>query len=162
VVDRFNSIGKSNAADTSATQRATTLSKLGPTAASAPVGHGLGTSGEATKLTGPTELRTPDNGYLALMYQVGPAGFMLVIAALAIALKAAWDGARIRAPGQDLRLLLFAMLVFWIVQLGSGDSFYGSHGVIIWFICGQVFSYEVFRRRAQARARDREAELVPA
>ena len=49
---------------------------------SAPLGHGLGTAGEASKLSGNTALRAPDNGYLALMYQVGPIGFLLVLAAL--------------------------------------------------------------------------------
>ncbi len=34
-------------------------------AAAAPLGHGLGSAGEATKLKGESLLRAPDNGYLA-------------------------------------------------------------------------------------------------
>jgi hypothetical protein len=82
------------------------------------------------------------------MYQVGPVGFLFVITALGFALHAAWIGARDPTSGQDLRLLLFAILVFMLVQLASGDSFYGSHGVIIWFVAGQVLAYES-RRSAQ-------------
>ena len=40
----------------------------------------LGSAGEATKLNGKSDAAPPDNGYLALMYQVGPIGFLLVIA----------------------------------------------------------------------------------
>jgi len=147
VVERFKTV-KSLGQDTSATERQATFSDTLPVAISAPIGHGLGSAGEATKLTGESLLRAPDNGYLALMYQVGPVGFLLVVAALGYVLVAAWNGARARSPGQDLRLVLFALLVYLMVTLAAGDEFYGSHGVILWFIVGQVLAYD-FRRRAQ-------------
>ena len=160
VLDRFNSIATfrfgGGGEDTSASERSTTFSRLLPEAAGAPLGHGLGSAGEPSKLSGETELRATDNGYLSLMYQVGPIGFLLVMAALAAVLRAAWIGARARAPGQDIRLLLFAMLVFLMVQLVSGDSFYGVHGVILWFIAGQVLAYE-YRTREAARQRHHHA-----
>ena len=122
-------------------------------AARAPLGHGLGSAGEATKLKGESLLRAPDNGYLALMYQVGPVGFLLVVAALGYVLRGRLERARAPArPGQDLRLVLFAMFVYLLVTLAAGDEFYGSHGVIFWFIAGQVLAYD-FRRRAQAAQR---------
>ena len=34
--------------------------------------------------------------------------------------------------------------------LPTGDEFYGSHGVILWFIGGQVLAYD-FRRRDPGR-----------
>ncbi len=40
---------------------------------------------------------------------------MLVMIAIGAMLIAAWNGARERAPGQDMRLLLFAMLVYILV-----------------------------------------------
>jgi putative inorganic carbon (hco3(-)) transporter len=150
VAHRFTSI-ISPEADVSATSRASTFSQLLPTAIEAPLGHGLGTAGEPTKLTGQSDLRAPDNGYLSLMYQVGPIGFLLVLTALGLSLRAAWNGARDPAPGQELRLLLFAILVYMLVQLTSGDSFYGSHGVIVWFVCGQALGYE-FRRENLSRS----------
>jgi hypothetical protein len=155
VVDRFQTV-KNLGADTSANERQATFSDTLPVAASAPIGHGLGSAGEATKLKGDSLLRAPDNGYLALMYQVGPVGFLIVVGALGYILIAAWNGARARAPGQDLRLVLFSMYVFLLVLLAAGDEFYGSHGIVLWFIVGQVLAYD-FRRRSQletaARAR---------
>jgi O-antigen ligase len=147
VLDRFQSITDFRG-DTSSNERRATLSGTLPIAVQAPLGHGLGTAGEASKLTGDSFLRTPDNGYLALIYQVGPVGFLLVMGAIAVIFRAAWQGARARAPGQELRVLLFAMFVYLLVLLTSGDAFYGVTGVIFWFIAGQVLAYH-FRRRAE-------------
>ncbi|MEA2400316.1 MAG: putative inorganic carbon ((-)) transporter [Thermoleophilaceae bacterium] len=141
VVNRFETITKLGG-DRSATDRQTSFSALLPESVSAPMGHGLGSAGESTKLSGDTELRFADNGYLSLMYQVGPLGFLLVVAALGAVLFAAWDGARARAPGQEWRLALFAMVVYLLVLLPSGDAFYGSSGVILWFIAGQVLAFQ--------------------
>jgi hypothetical protein len=148
VVDRFKTV-KNLGQDTSASERQATFRDTLPVALRAPIGHGVGSAGEATKLEGESLLRAPDNGYLALMYQVGPVGFLLVVAALGYVLVAAWNGARARAPGQDLRLVLFALVVYLLVTLAAGDEFYGSHGVVFWFIAGQVMAYD-FRRRAEA------------
>jgi len=148
VLERFKSITDFRG-DTSSNERRATLRETLPAAAQAPVGHGLGTAGEPSKLSGESDLRHSDNGYLALIYQSGPVGFLLVIGAIAFILRAAWIGARARAPGQELRLLLFAMLVYLLVLLSAGDEFYGSHAVIFWFICGQVLAYDFRVRRSQ-------------
>ena len=148
VVNRFESITKLGG-DRSATDRSTSFSQLAPEAAGTPQGHGLGTAGESTKLTGASELRTPDNGYLSLMYQVGPLGFLLVVAALAAVVNAAWKVARARGPGYEICLLWFAMLVFILLLLPSGDAFYGLSGVILWYIGGQALAHE-FRLRPAA------------
>jgi hypothetical protein len=139
-VNRFESIAHLSR-DTSATERQTTFRNLFPKAVRAPLGHGLGSAGESTKLGGDTSLRAPDNGYLSLMYQVGPVGFTLVMIALGIILVAAWNGARERTAGQDLRLLLFAMLVYILVLMTSGDGFYSVVGAILWFIGGQILAH---------------------
>jgi O-antigen ligase len=154
VVTRFNSIG-SPGTDTSTTERRATLAQTLPKAVVAPLGHGLGSAGEPTKLTADTSLRAPDDGYLSLIYQIGPIGFILVMTAIAFMLRAAWDGARARAPGQDLRLLLFAMFVYLLVILASGDGFYGGIGVIMWLIGGQALGFEHRRRAASATVRRR-------
>jgi putative inorganic carbon (HCO3(-)) transporter len=148
-VNRFETIAHLGR-DTSATDRQTTFTNQFPKAVRAPLGHGLGSAGEPSKLTGQTALRFPDNGYLSLMYQVGPVGFILVMFALGAILVAAWNGARERAPGQDLRLLLFAMLVYFLVLLTSGDAFYSVAGVILWFIGGQVLAHSWRSRTARA------------
>jgi putative inorganic carbon (HCO3(-)) transporter len=148
VVDRFTSI--LDREDTSSTERRSTFSNTFPAAAQSPLGHGLGTAGQSSKLTtgGDPAEQAADNGYLGLLYQVGPMGFLLVMGAIAVTLRAAWNGARERAPGQELRLLLFAMLVYLLVVLAGGDEFYGSHGVIFWFIAGAVLAHEYRRHRA--------------
>ncbi len=161
VVDRFRSINTSG--DTSSEERSATVSETLPIALAAPLGHGMGSAGEASKLNVDSNLRAPDNGYLSLLYQVGLVGFALVIAPLALMLRAAWDGARSRAPGQDLRLLVFAMMVFLVVQLWAGDEFYGSHGVILWFLGGMALAFEHregLRSRRVSRL-PREAALPP-
>jgi O-antigen ligase len=146
--ERFNSIAHFRG-DPSATERRATFRSTLPLALAAPLGHGLGTAGEPSKLTGDSFLRSPDNGYLSLMYQVGPVGFLVILAAVAVILRAAWDGARARAPGQDLRVMLFAMLAYLLVQAAFGDVFYGSSAVILWLIGCQVLLYDVRRRAAQ-------------
>ena len=152
IIDRFESIGGYQT-ETSSMERTATLGQTLPVALQAPLGRGLGSAGEASKLeVDNAELRAPDNGYLALMYQVGPVGFMLVLIAIGFIMRAAWAGARARAPGRDLRLLLFSMLVLLLVLLSAGDEFYGSHGVIFWFLGGQVLAYDHRRREAMASA----------
>jgi hypothetical protein len=150
-VDRFETIYKPKD-DTSATARQTTFFTMFPESAGAPLGHGIGNAGEPAKLGGNDDLRFPDNGYLSLIYQSGPVGFFLVLGALGVVLVAAWQGARDPGPGEELRWLLFAMLIFMMLLLTSGDSFYGVGGVIIWFIAGQVLAYDV-RRRARPPTR---------
>jgi hypothetical protein len=151
-VERFQSLGHLGA-DDSAESRKTGFTELFPTAATAPLGHGLGTAGEASKLTGDTDLRFTDNGYLSLIYQVGPLGFILVLTALGFVVVAAWNGARDEAPGREMRWLLFAMLIYLLVLLPSGDAFYGVSGVILWFIAGQVLAYDYrLRTRRPPRA----------
>jgi O-antigen ligase len=149
VVSRFSTIGQPNS-DSSAVARQQSFNQLFPQAVSAPLGHGLGTAGEATRLHGESDLRAVDNGYLSLLYQVGPVGFILVAIALGYVTKSAWNGARTRGPEWELRLLLFAMLVYLLLMLTSGDVFYGPSGVILWLIGGQVLGYEA-RRAAFAR-----------
>jgi hypothetical protein len=140
VVNRASTFG-SLSGDTSATARSATLSGTLPTAIRAPLGHGLGTAGQPSQLnTAQADLPVPDDGYLSLMYQVGPAGFLLVITALALMVKAAWESARSDGPERDMGALLFAMLVFMLVVLASGDAFYGLGGLTLWFIGGQALA----------------------
>ena len=145
VVERFNTITDFSG-DTSTRERRSTFLTTFPEAAATPFGRGLGSAGEPSKLTGDSELRASDNGYLALIYQAGPLGFILVMAAVVAILAAGWQGARVRGPGQELRLLLFSMLVYLTALLATGDVFYGVPGVIFWFIGGQVLAYAVSRR----------------
>ena len=151
VLNRFETIG-SLSLDRSADDRSATVSETLPTPFRPRWDMGWAAAGEPSKLEGSALLRRPDNGYLSLIYQVGPIGFLMVIAAIGFMLRAAWRGARDRAPGQDLRLLLFTLFVFILASLISGDSLYGSSGVIFWFIGGQVLASD-FYRQAESRWR---------
>jgi O-antigen ligase len=99
------------------------------------VGFGLGSAGEASRLGGNQGFRYTDNGYLSLLYQVGPFGFLMVAAAVAIALRRAWRVAR-RPDSPRLDLAILAMLVFLLVGMLAGDLLYGMTGVAFWYLLG--------------------------
>lgn len=140
VVTRASTFGTLSS-DVSATARTSTLSQSLPSAIRAPLGHGLGTAGQPSQLnTAQADLAIPDDGYLALMYQVGPIGFLLVAAALLIMLKAAWSAARGPEEINESGALLFAVLVFMLVVLSSGDAFYGLGGLTLWFVGGHALT----------------------
>jgi putative inorganic carbon (hco3(-)) transporter len=133
VVERiatFGSLGQ----DDSAQARTATPSEVLPELVDLPLGHGLGSAGEATRLARTEGLKAPDNGYLAMAYQLGFAGALLVvgalIAAMAIALR------RLYAARDPDRALIAALFVFLLVGLAGGDGFYGLAGVLLWYIAG--------------------------
>jgi O-antigen ligase len=124
--------------DVSVNTRSATFQSSFPSAARAPLGHGLGTAGTPSALnTAQADLAVPDDGYLSLIYQVGPLGFLLVVAALLVMVRAAWTAAR-SGPDQEEGAALLAMLVFMLIVLGSGDAFYGLGGLTLWFLGGQA------------------------
>jgi putative inorganic carbon (HCO3(-)) transporter len=69
--ERFNTFG-SLSHDTSAKARTNTPAHLVPIALGKPIGTGLGTAGEATRLSDAAGFKNTDNGYLSLISQVGP------------------------------------------------------------------------------------------
>jgi O-Antigen ligase len=136
VLDRVTSLG-SLGADTSANERQATLWEVLPDAALAPLGHGIGSAGEPSKLSGPTSFEAAvDNGYLGLLYQLGPLGFSLVAIALVSAVA---QIVRARPPtaalrrGRQLDLALVATLA---VLAAATDVFYGVLGALLWFFLG--------------------------
>jgi hypothetical protein len=146
VLTRATTFG-SLSSDTSVTDRKATLSSTLPRALPAPIGHGLGTAGQPSQLnTAQSDLAVPDDGYLALLYQIGPIGWLLVMSAIAVMVRAAWRVARAPGPGQEMGALVFAMLVFMLVILTSGDAFYGLGGLALWFIGGQALALDLQRK----------------
>ena len=116
VVNRFSTLG-SLSVDRSADDRTATVSETLPTAIAAPIGHGLGSAGEPSKLLLKSELRTPDNGYLALLYQLGLIGFLMVMAAIGLMLRAAWKGALGGRVGvREARLVVVDQLAAALVR----------------------------------------------
>jgi hypothetical protein len=98
-----------------------------------PLGSGLGTAGEATRLAG-GGVRVTDNGYISLLYQVGPFGFGLIMFVAWRAARHAWRSAWRRPHGLDL--LVFGAIVFSGVVAVFGDQLYGLGGMIFWYCVG--------------------------
>jgi putative inorganic carbon (hco3(-)) transporter len=128
--------------DDSAEARAAVPAIVLPALVDEPLGFGLGTAGEATRLSPRGGLAAPDNGYLAMAFQLGLVGASFVLAglltAMAIALRRLWAA---RDPD---RALVAAFFAFFLVALLAGDQFYGLGGVILWYVVGA----SVGRRRS--------------
>lgn len=125
--------------DVSAEAREEGARALAPRVLAAPLGYGLGSAGEATRLAGGEGLGVVDNGYLSLAYQVGIPGALLVLAGLFVA---TWTSARsaLRADPDRSAATLTAVFVFFIVLLLSGDQFYGLPGAILWYLVGAALA----------------------
>ncbi len=153
--------------DVSANSRSSTLTTSFPSAIRAPLGHGLGSAGQPSQLnTAQADLAVPDDGYLSLIYQVGPVGFLLVVSAIGLMLRCAWVAARSPGPEREAGALLFALLVFMAVVLGSGDAFYGLGGLTLWYAGGQALRLGTLGGSGQPhpawrRTVDREAPRRP-
>lgn len=107
---------------------------LVPFAVSQPLGRGVGRAGEASQLSDRGGFRHTDNGYLSLVFQVGPIGFLLVMAALLMALRSALRNVRRRREATDVFVL--GVLAFLMTILLAGDAFYGVGGMILWYMAG--------------------------
>lgn len=133
-IERISTIGDLGT-DVSAEERQETARALAPQILAAPLGYGLGSAGEATRLSGDAGVPVVDNGYLSLAYQVGIPGALLVLVGLFVA---TWTSARsaLRADPDRSAAMLTAVLVFFVVLLLSGDQLYGLPGAILWYLVG--------------------------
>jgi putative inorganic carbon (hco3(-)) transporter len=135
VVERATTLGQLGT-DTSAQARLDTTSKVLPVAIRAPIGAGLGAVGQARHLSAvPDRFSFPDNGYLAILYEVGPIGFLMIVGALVgVALwsltgplAARWRSARLTA------LVALGTLLF--LEIGA-DVLYGVTAPMAWYFAG--------------------------
>jgi O-Antigen ligase len=142
--ERLTSLGGTGK-DVSATQRLNTTSQLLPTAIQQPLGAGIGQAGLSARLDAKPgdsqSLLTTDNGYLALMYQVGPIGFLLVVIAMGWAIGAALRALRAAgADGRQAAAAVLGALAMILVAEASGDMLYGVTGAIFWYLAGSAFA----------------------
>ncbi|HVX33027.1 MAG TPA: O-antigen ligase family protein [Solirubrobacterales bacterium] len=143
--ERVTSLGNPNE-DRSAQERLATTNKLFPVAVRQPLGEGAGQAGMASELTGShggsSALINVDDGYLSLMFQDGPFGFLLVIGALVLSV-----GAAIKAVGaateeeRQPRAALLATLIMLLVALAAGDILFGLPGMMLWYLCGTAVAW---------------------
>lgn len=140
VLKRVSTLG-SLSADTSANERQSTFWEVLPQAALTPLGHGVGTAGEPSKLADKEGFGAAvDNGYLGLLYQLGPLGFALFVMALASAVGPLM---RARPPTPALqrrRQLDLAVIATLFVLAAATDVFYGVLGALFWFYLGHGMS----------------------
>jgi hypothetical protein len=131
-VSTFSSLSE----DRSANERQQTFGETLPVAALTPLGHGIGSAGEPSKLMQTQAFTAGDNGYLALLYQVGPFGFALTVTAIAAAV-ASLKRARPRTDAlRKHRQLVLAVISTLLLLAAATDVFYGILGVLLWFYLG--------------------------
>jgi putative inorganic carbon (hco3(-)) transporter len=140
--ERVTSLGDLEG-DVSAQERLQFTNELLPTAAQQPLGAGIGQAGLAVRLeeSGDSEsLTSVDNGYLALLYQVGPAGFVLVLIAMGASTVAAVRAARRPGPERLRRCAVLAAFVMLLVAEASADMLFGITGAVFWYLAGVAFA----------------------
>ena len=137
--ERVTSLG-SPEEDDSANARLATTGRLLPASVSRPLGAGLGQAGLAVQLEesgGEDKLKVVDDGYLSLLYQVGPFGALLVLAGLIASVGSAVRSvSRASDDERPARAALLAALVGLVVALASSDVFFGLPGAMLWYLCG--------------------------
>lgn len=155
--ERVTSLGQLSE-DESAQDRLDFTGEVLPRAAEQPLGVGVGQAGLSVQLEeqdSEQSIGTPDNGYLALLYQLGPFGFLLVAIAMARCARAA-VGALGGSTGaaRQARAALLAAVMMVLVSEASGDALYGISGAIFWYLAGAAFALE----REGAAADDRTSD----
>lgn len=139
--ERITSLGDLGE-DESAQQRLNSTSQLLPTAVSKPLGAGVGQAGLAVKLgegeSDASGIQTIDNGYLALIYQVGLIGGILVLLAIARSVVAATRALRSerRTISRAAAASVLAGLVALLLGLAATDILYGVTGAFFWYLAG--------------------------
>jgi hypothetical protein len=146
--------------DPSTEERSQTATELFPTALTTPLGHGLGSTSESTKLRGLDRDRLKaqrqigvDNGYLSIAWQTGPAGFALIVGAALWAFSVVARAAVRGGSGYELKALLVAALALLFVNAAGSDVFYGVSGAILWYLLGRGMRLADGAKVASARGR---------
>ena len=151
VVERVSTLG-SLSEDNSANARQQTFGEALPVALLAPIGHGVGSAGEPAKLSQKEVFSAAvDNGYLGLLYQVGPFGFALVLTAIGTVVVGL---VRSRPRTDELRRrreLNLAVVALLLLLAAATDLFYGALGALLWFYLGQSLAVAELARPPQAR-----------
>ncbi len=149
---RVTSLG-SPGEDESARERLETTERLLPASLREPLGGGLGQAGLAVRLeeSGGQKLETVDDGYVSLLFQSGPFGFLLVVGALIASVVAAVQAlGPPGSSGRQARAALLAALIMLLVATATADVFFGLPGAILWYVCGLAVASASRERKAEA------------
>lgn len=149
VVDRASTLTDVES-DVSFQERFETLVETVPEAVTAPLGHGLGSAGQASQLAGQQNFDVIDNGYVMILYQTGLVGFLLTLGPVGYVV---WMAMTRFTPDQRRRALpLLAGLLTLAVMLASGDVLYGITGVLVWYCVGGLLAIDR-EQRVETRPR---------
>jgi O-antigen ligase len=108
------------------------------------IGEGLGQTGIASTLGDSGAFLLADNGYLGLLYQVGPLGMALMLTTLlAVPVLAVREVLR-RKPDAGLHLAILGMIL--VIGVFS-DIFFGIVGVMLWYVAGRILASSATPRR---------------
>jgi O-antigen ligase/polysaccharide polymerase Wzy-like membrane protein len=145
VLNRAGTLGATQS-DTSAQARLSRPQTVIPMAVKRPGGFGLGSAGEASRLSQSSgeALRASDNGYLALLYQLGLVGALLVMGAIIYSTRSAVRGV-LRWRRDSASALRLALVAFLLATMFFGDMLYGITGVIFWYVVGSAIASDELR-----------------
>jgi hypothetical protein len=133
--------------DVSFTKRLEQVTTFGPQGVSAPLGHGIGSVGQASRVSSQGFPPFDDNGYLMLLWQVGPLGLVLIVGAVLYAVVSSFW--RAGAAGAA-RVSLLAPLIATGVLMASADALYGIGAVVFWYSLGALMAAGAGPRSARS------------
>ena len=136
--ERVTSLGNPEK-DVSAQDRLEITNRLVPAAVSQPLGAGIGQAGLSVRLeeSGDSNLVSVNDGYLSLLYQSGPFGLLLIVAAMVASVVAAVQAmGRVGAEDRQGQAAVLATISMLLIAEVSGDVLFGAPGVIFWYLCG--------------------------
>lgn len=139
VVDRASSITSTTSAqDGSLSARIKAVGDFGPQGVTSPIGHGIGSVSQAARISSQGPAPFEDNGYLLLLWQVGPLGFVCLFGAIWAAFI--YGARNLNGYRQSERFPLVAVFAIIAVFLLAGDSLYGVTAVIFWYLLGALMA----------------------
>lgn len=139
VVDRAASVGDaSSGGDHSTNERIQAITEFGPKALVQPIGDGLGSVSQASRLSSKGEPPFADNGYLLILWQTGLLGFVLVFGGI---LAGTIYGARqLNSYKRKERFPFVAIVIVTGVQSAAADTLFGLAAVILWYSLGALMA----------------------
>jgi hypothetical protein len=147
VVQRASSVG-AGTNDVSGKSRMDAITTLVPESMGQPLGHGIGSVGAAASLNPDPEVSLVDNGYLIVLYQVGPLGFLLIgfgiLGMIVITLR--------HTTPEDRKSLLplLAPIGVYVPLSFFSETLYGITGFILFYGIGEALGRRQYRPEAQS------------
>jgi hypothetical protein len=135
VVQRAASVG-AGGNDVSGKSRIGAITDLAPPALAAPIGSGIGSVGAASILNPEPKAALVDNGYLIMLVQVGPIGFLLIGFGIGSMIWVTLKGSTVEDRKSLLPLL--APIGVYVPLSFFSETLYGIPGFILFYALGEA------------------------